>query len=57
MAHEKVFKTVEEAQAFIQPWIDKVSAELAVVLNHTVTMMVITCLVGKMLVTGFMVHI
>ena len=28
MAHEKVFKTVEEAQAFIQPWIDKVSAEL-----------------------------
>lgn len=28
MAHEKVFKTVEEAQAFIQPWIDKVSADL-----------------------------
>ena len=28
MAHEKVFKTVEEAQAFIQPWIDKISAEL-----------------------------
>lgn len=56
MAHEKVFKTVEEAQAFIQPWIDKVSAELAVVLNHTVTM-TITCLVGKMLVTGFMEHI
>lgn len=54
MAHEKVFKTVEEAQAFIQPWIDKVSAELAVVLNHTVTMMAITFLVGKMLVIGFM---
>lgn len=30
MAHEKVFKTVEEAQAFIQPWIDKVSADLGV---------------------------
>ena len=28
MAHEKIFKTVEEAQAFIQPWIDKVSADL-----------------------------
>jgi hypothetical protein len=28
MAHEKVFKTVEEAQAFIQPWIDKISADL-----------------------------
>lgn len=29
MTHEKVFKTVEEAQAFIQPCIDKVSADLA----------------------------
>lgn len=28
MAHEKIFKTVEEAQAFIQPWIDKVSVDL-----------------------------
>lgn len=28
MTHEKVFKTVEEAQAFIQPWIDKISADL-----------------------------
>ena len=28
MAHEKIFKTVEEAQEFIQPWIDKVSADL-----------------------------
>lgn len=28
MAHEKLFKTVDEAQAFIQPWIDKVSADL-----------------------------
>lgn len=28
MAHEKFFKTVEEAQEFIQPWIDKVSADL-----------------------------
>lgn len=28
MAHEKVFKTMEEGQAFVQPWIDKVSADL-----------------------------
>lgn len=29
MTHEKVFKTVEEAQAFVQPWIDKVSTDLS----------------------------
>ena len=57
MAHEKIFKTVEEAQEFIQPWIDKFSAELAVVLNHTVIMTAITVLVDRILVTGFMVRI
>ena len=24
MEHKEVFKTLEEAQAFVQPWIDKV---------------------------------
>lgn len=28
MEHKEVFKTLEEAQAFVQPWIDKVSADL-----------------------------
>lgn len=28
MEHKEVFKTLGEAQAFVQPWIDKVSADL-----------------------------
>ena len=55
MAHEKVFKTVEEAQAFIQPWIDKFQLNWAVVLNHTVTMTI--TVLDRILVTGFMEHI
>ena len=27
MAHKKVFETLDEAQDFVRPWVDKVSAE------------------------------
>ena len=57
MAHEKVFKTVEEARRLFNPGLTRFQLIWAVVLSHTVTMMAITCLVGKMLVTGFMEHI